>query len=148
MNPLFIKGMCRLADQELARPNVLMFLWPINYGQEHRNKTHKDILITPTQETLKSAVNLFMINLFITIQIRLRHYHILSQTCDQIYCPMDHDLVPRTEGVHDSWFPYGKIYHVIFYPRYIRDPISFVPDGTLYQERTRNHKMIASEIFR
>ena len=33
-----------------------MFVWAINYGQEHRNKTHKDILITPTQETLKSAV--------------------------------------------------------------------------------------------
>ena len=78
-----------------------------------------------------------MINLFITIQIRLCHYHMLPWICDQIYCPIHHGLVPRTEGVQDYWFPYGRIYHVIFYPRYIRDPMSIVPDETLYQERTR-----------
>ena len=50
MNSLFIKRMCSLTDQKLL-DEIFKSAW----SRTH-NKTHKDILITPTQETLKSAV--------------------------------------------------------------------------------------------
>ena len=28
---------------------------------------------------------------------------------------LPHGIVPGTDGVHDSWFPYGRKYHVMFY---------------------------------
>ena len=50
---------------------------------------------------------------------------------------LTHGLVPGTDGVKNSGFPKGRKHQLFYYPRWIRDPLPFAPEQSLYNERSR-----------
>ena len=50
---------------------------------------------------------------------------------------LSHGLVPGTKGLENSGFPKGRKHQIYYYPRWIRDPLPFAPEQSLYNERSR-----------